>query len=293
MKSSRKTYFFNLVELVCIITALLCLLAMILPAAINSLGSGKITACQANLTEVHKKLNAYLEANDFIMPVYSTGWVKALDGAVNQDGNAAGSWACPSQDPNVSYIADLNAQQVWRGSHFGINQHIASSVTSAEGESIGHWAQANIQDIREPSRKVGLGDTPGGNYYQFKDPKTNKTLVLDPTIAGMSLGGIDYTDGYGPNPSIPLPFLRHAKGTVNFSFMDGRVENMSSYPMYSRGQGTAGYTFWSAEHVYPGMYLPKPKPKPAEKMKPVEQPGGGDNGTTPPATDTPGQPTNP
>ncbi len=246
MKLSRYCKF-SLTELVVVVTVLVCLVCVLLPALYGFLAGAKTERCKGNLKELGIWLNVYLDANDNQMPAYEEGWVQPLADAngvsVTKEIPPDGILDCPSQS-SVSYDLAVGPLEWWRGSNYGINQHLSSNLVSS-GDPLPHWTQAKIGKIKRPEAKVAFADTVGGNYFGVKD--------RDPAVAGISRMGMTVSDGIPPNPSSPLPCMRHKDGAAVFLFLNGQVEARTAWPQFMLGRGTPGYEFWHGEHWYPGL----------------------------------------
>jgi prepilin-type processing-associated H-X9-DG protein len=232
---------FNLVELVIVITVLVGIASLFLPVLYDTTLNARAVLCKANQQTLGTWINMYGAANDKL-PAYS-GWVQAVAGmegrTVSQSTKPEDELACPSQ-LNVTYNKEIQPELYWRGSHYGINQHITSPLTNTWGEYYAEWRLAEHKGIQDPSSTVVLGDSSGSNFFRIAD--------RDPAIAGLSLDGGSYADALPPTPLLASPYARHANATANFLYVDGHSDLLSNWPEFMRGPGTSGRTFWLGEH---------------------------------------------
>ncbi len=257
---------FSLPELVVVVTVIVCLASVLVPLALRGLLSSQSTRCSANLNSLGDLVQVYLndsKKGDGQLPAYEDGWLQTIGANANPDLEPDGILNCPSQK-FVSYGEGIAPAQWWRGTNYGINQHIASNLQD-RNSPLPHWTQAQISDIKIPQEKLLIADAVGGNYFGIKG--------RDPVVAGISKSGRNFVDGIPPNPVSPLPCMRHVDGAANFLFLDGHVEQRKEWPEFSLGRGTPGFAFWHAEHTYPG--LPDGKPKTPK----ATTPGGAGPGT--------------
>jgi prepilin-type processing-associated H-X9-DG protein len=266
---------FNLVELVLIVTILVGVTIMVLPLIYEAMKKGRISTCKSNLQTLGEWVMMYADGNDGLLPAYEDGWVRAVAAKggtdVDQGQPPKGKFACPDQRLE-SYGSGVEPVAWWRGSHYGINQHLASRLVSDRGEALPYWNQARIKQVKSPpAEKLLLADAVGGNYFGIPD--------RDPVVAGLSRNGLTAAESLPPKPVSPFPYLRHLKGTGNFLFLDGHVGLETSWPELGLGRGTHGYEFWHAEHLYPGLPETAPPPTPTTPGTPA--------GPTP-TPDTPG-----
>ncbi len=248
MKLKHQRYIsvpYSLIELLILITIIFTVLSLVFPFLFKGWLQAQSTRCQANLKQLGIWFSIYQQQYDGYLPSYEDGWVKEIGRIggikVNQKGKPKKELSCPSQ-PFKSFIPSLKPNDYWRGSYYGINQHIASHLTDSYKEFYPQWTQIKIKQIDDPSLKVLLADSCGSNFFSLEN--------CDPTVAGISMEGTNYTHGLPPKPAKPFPYHRHIGGTVNFLFLDGHVEAKKSWPIYMAGPGTSGYYFWSGEHVY-------------------------------------------
>jgi prepilin-type processing-associated H-X9-DG protein len=251
---------FNLVELILVLTVLVSLAALLLPVFYRSGLNAKSILCSQNQDRIGKWIKLYCNDADGLLPAYEDGWVQALSGLGEQEfaegGMPAGAFACPSQ--GVDSLEDgISASEFWRGSHYGINQHISSRITDKYGNTYEAFAQASIRRMQAPSRKALLADASGGNFFGFPD--------RDNTITGFSIEGGTYADVIPPSRVRAYPYLRHLDATSNFLFVDGHVAVKKTWPVFMSGRGSSGFDFWFAEHT------PGEKPYVAETRKKAEE----------------------
>ncbi len=233
---------FNAFELVVAVTVGVAVAALLVPLLYRGYMKSKITRCMYNEKQLGVWIKIYCKSSDGIMPAYENGWINRIaaagDHTVDQTAKPAGEFACPSQ-AFKSPEGEISAANYWRGSSYGINQHISSNLTDKFGERYPHWGQVNLQHLSQPAAKVLLADSGGSNYFNIPD--------RDPVVAGISTEGNSYADALPPAPVRPLPVHRHLDGTANFLFADGHVENKGTWPPFMSGPGTSGYYFWAAE----------------------------------------------
>lgn len=242
---------FSLTELVLILTVLLSVLAVIGPGCYRYVGKRNSLGCQDNLRELGLRISMFItDANDQYLPTYEDGWVAQVNSVIdeenhraNQEKRPSGYWACPAQDHD-SMKPGIGATEYWRGTNYGINQHLASNLKDSFGQPYPQWARASLRDITEMASKLLIADSPGGNYHDVDG--------RDPVVAGLSRSGWTYAQAVGDSPARPLPYLRHTDGTGNFLFLDTHVETLQSFPSFMLGPGTRGFQFWHPEHAYPG-----------------------------------------
>lgn len=237
---------FTLVELALILTVLVALAAIILPVIYRGSRHAKTVLCTNNLMQLGTWANMYSFNNNDYLPAYQTGWVALIaeqgNLQVNPGQEPPDAFNCPSQ-PHIG-LNGQDAAATWRGSHYGINQHIASNLTGPAGEALPLWTQISTRSIKDPSSKVLMGDTSGSNYFGLSG--------LDPTIAGMSRFGRTDADALPPEPAQPFPYHRHLDGITNILMLDGRAHSRTTWPTITTGPGTYGFRTWHGEHVYPG-----------------------------------------
>ena len=156
---------------------------------------------------------------------------------------------------------DVTAVNWWRGSHYGINIHIASNQTRENGDPVPLWTRANVRKIRSAHDKAILGDSSGGNVLNLPG--------MDPTISGTNPKGMSTMQCLPPNPIPGMPYRRHQGGGANMLFLDLHVDTLYNFPEFMLGRGTPGFNFWHGEHWYPEMGMPQPgvKKKPGEKAE--------------------------
>jgi prepilin-type processing-associated H-X9-DG protein len=240
---------FSVVELVLILTILLSLVSLLLPAIHRGKMLARSGVCADNLRKLGVWVNMYSTANDAMLPAYEAGWIMAIARAagqqVDQGVAPTGILSCPSQ--GLRPPGDQDPISWWRGSNYGINQHLTSNLRDSNNELTPYWALANTRQIKDPSGKLLLADSAGGNFFGIPD--------RDPTVAGISRFGEGYSAGLPPDPAIPLPYMRHHEGSANVLFVDGHGEVKRSWPALMLGPGTSGFEFWHAEHDYPGSKI--------------------------------------
>jgi prepilin-type processing-associated H-X9-DG protein len=245
---------FSLPDLVVLLTILVAILAMVLPAIYGALQQAKSVTCQANLKNIATWSGMYAAENEYYLPPYESGWVAPLaelSGArISPTVAPSKDFACPAQ-PLASPISGVTPTAYWRGTNYGINQHLASNLTRLGDTRFPEWSSVSIRSFGDAARKVTFADSSGSNYFDTPD--------LDPAVAGISRFGGSYVDAILPDPARPLPSLRHRDGTANFLFADGHIETKDSFPMFMNGRGTGGYEFWHAEHWYPESGLEPPE----------------------------------
>ena len=241
---------FNVVELVLILTTLATLASLLLPVLSRGTHLARSGVCAENQRKLAVWLSMYSHSYDDFLPAYEDGWVRLTAAAAGRQVDPAvaprAEFACPSQ----SFVTVAGVQEpaaYWRGSYYGLNQHIASSLRDEQGRYFPQWSQVKVKAVKDPSGKVLLADSSGSNYFEMPD--------RDPAVAGLERAGHNYTAGLPPEPLPPLPFLRHLDGSGNFAFLDGHAEVKRSYPEFMLGPGTPGYEFWFGEHAYPGSGL--------------------------------------
>ncbi len=256
---------FNLLELVLVTTIVISLASLLLPIIYRSSRQAKSMVCSSHQNQLSTWINLYTSANDDLLPAYEDGWVLriAIMGNIDVDDNLApeGVFACPSQ-AFVSHGPGVDPERWWRGSHYGLNQHMASNLKTYQGQALASWTQANVRKPKTPQDKLLLADATGGNFFGFRD--------RDPVVAGISRSGKGYADSLPPGPAPPFPYLRHLDGVGNFLFLDGHVDACHNWPEFMLGRGTRGYQFWHAEHWYPDLGMPSPDAgvKPPKKTNP-------------------------
>lgn len=249
MKSSESRHAaqFNLVELVVIITIVISITAVLVPVIYRGSMQAKSLLCSSNLSRLGVWSSMYCSGSNNFLPAYEDGWVAliAANGEVVVDPAAepVDDFACPSQ-PFVALAKGYTPAEYWRGTNYGINQHIASRLTGPYDRPLPQWSQMNIRQIKDPSSKLLIADASGSNTFEIAE--------RDPAVAGISRYGRTFADGLPPNPAPPFPFLRHIDYSGNFLFIDGHVDPKKSWPEFMLGSGTSGYAFWHAEHRYPG-----------------------------------------
>ena len=241
----RVALYFSRLELVITISLVIGVMSIIIPLIYKGRLHAKVTTCADNQRQLGQWFNAYTDSADGLIPAYEDGWIKKIakmgNHSVDQNAEPTGVFSCPDQE-FIALKEGITAEEYWRGSHFGINQHIASKLKNKFNESFSHWTQLNVKTVRDPALKVLLADASGSNFF--------KTNGRDPVVAGISLDGRTYIDALPPSPALPFPYLRHYSGTANFLFLDGHVELKESWPVYMQGPGTSGYYFWSGEQIY-------------------------------------------
>lgn len=235
---------FTAIDLVVLITVVVGALSILLPLTYNGIAQAKVNSCARNQGQIGKWIYEYCKTTDGLLPAYEEGWIQLIaamgDLEVDQSEKPKGAFSCPSQGFK-SFIKGVSPADYWRGSYFGMNQHLSSNLKNEFEESYPFWTQLNIKTIKNSAAKVLLADASGSNYFQVPG--------RDPVVAGMSLDGVNYTDSLHSDPAIPFPFLRHLNGAGNFLFLDGHVELKRSWPVFMRGRGTSGYYFWSGENI--------------------------------------------
>ena len=236
---------FTAIELIVIVTVIVSALSIIIPLIYHGIQRGKVNTCASNLRQLGIWVHIHAKGSRGRLPAYEDGWVSRIAEAggttIDQTAKPTGIFSCPSQK-FISFKDDLEASAYWRGTYYGLNQHIASKLKNEFGESYPEWTQIDIKTIIDPSKKVLLADATGSNFFKING--------RDPVIAGISQDGTSFADSLPPNPATPFPFLRHANGAGNFLFLDGHVELKYSWPLFMKGPGTGGYYFWSGEHEY-------------------------------------------
>ncbi len=234
---------FSLVELVVLITIITSVLSLVVPVLYRNRAQAKSVHCADNLRQIGIWTLAYCGSYDGFLPDYESGWVERIgsigDHNLVPGAEPKGPLSCPSQS-FTSLKDGVSAADYWRGSQYGLNQHISSSLQNRFNEYYPEWTQLNIQRISQPSIKVLAADASGGNYYDIEG--------RDPVIAGISRDGVSYVDGLPPNPARPFPYLRHINGSGNFLYLDGHVESKKTWPAFARGPGVPGFRFWNGEH---------------------------------------------
>lgn len=232
---------FNLVELVIVITVLIGIASLFLPVIYDTTINARSVLCKANQQTLGTWISMYGAAHK-TLPSYH-GWVQsvsAMEGrTVSQSTEPEDELACPSQ-LLVSFDSATKPELYWRGSHYGINQHITSPLTDTWGEYYPEWRLAAHGGLRDPSSTVALADSSGSNFFRIAD--------RDPGISGISRDGGTYADALPPTPPLASAYARHANGTANFLYVDGHSEPLTNWPVFMRGPGTSGRVFWHGDH---------------------------------------------
>ncbi len=228
------------------ITTLVAVVGVLVPTIYKAWEEGKRASCQDNLKKLHTWVSMYTSAHDQYLMAYEDGWVKQTAKMANvsiaQDKAPEGAFSCPSQ-PFVK-IGTEGPEANWRGTNYGINQHIASKLKDKHGNALPFWYQQRIRQFTDPSSKLLMADTSGSNFLGIPG--------RDPVVAGLSQNGQSSADALPPEPAQPFPYQRHLDGTANFLKVDGSVEALQRWPQMMLGPGTYGYRLWHAEHIYPG-----------------------------------------
>ena len=74
-KRDQYTFFyFSLVELVIVLTTLISIASLIVPAVYNSSQHAKSLMCSGNLKQLADWVNVYTQENENALPSYETGW---------------------------------------------------------------------------------------------------------------------------------------------------------------------------------------------------------------------------
>ena len=188
-----KTKRFSLAELILLATVGLGLFALFIPAFYNSRQKSKTTACVDQLGRMlGNSVSNYTAQSDGYLPIWENGWVKALatiDGTpVDQTSLPQGDWACPAQGPE-STDPTIDPATWWRGSHYGLNQHITSGRARPDGTALPLWTRVNLKKevapswrrVKSPQGKVLGADAAGGNVIGL--------LNMDPVISGSASKG--------------------------------------------------------------------------------------------------------
>jgi prepilin-type processing-associated H-X9-DG protein len=232
---------FNLVELVIVITVLIGIASLFLPVIYDTTINARSVLCKANQQTLGTWINMYGAANKNL-PGYQS-WVQAvaaMEGrTVSQSNAPEDELSCPSQ-LFVSFDTEFKPEMYWRGSNYGVNQHITSPLTDTWGEYYPEWRLAAHGGIRDPSSTVVLADSSGSNFFRLSK--------RDPTISGIPRDGGTYADALPPAPPLGSAYARHANGTANFLYVDGHSEPLSNWPEFMRGPGTSGRVFWHGYH---------------------------------------------
>lgn len=246
---------FNVVELVVILTTLIGLASLLAPVLYRGGLLARSGVCAQNQRQLFVWIGMYAHASEGILPPYEDGWVarvaRSAGAGVDQGAAPQEQFACPSQE------SAAGSAGYWRGTHYGLNQHLASKLRDAAGDPFPQWSIVNVKKVKDPTGKLLLADAAGGNYFDIPG--------RDPVVAGISRHGRGYPGGLPPQPATPLPALRHLDGSGNFLFIDGHGEVRQEWPEFMLGPGSAGYAFWHAEHWYPGCGFGKPAPKKGAK----------------------------
>lgn len=250
---------FTLTELVLVITAVVLLGGVIIPALYDSYGAARQARCEDNLRDLADAVSQYESHNGNYLPIFENGWLKSIAPLMSnadaqqldQTKRPTGPYECPSQSYE-SNLAGFAPVEMWHGSFYGLNQHISSNLTAENGQALPEWGVANTHRLYDPSLKVLLADSTGGNALGNRDQ--------DPTVAGLSRHGQTYAESSTNDPASPFPALRHYQGKGNFIFVDNHVELLGRWPALELGPMTRGYLFWHAEHWYPGSGLAQPVP---------------------------------
>ncbi|MCH2174735.1 MAG: hypothetical protein MK193_03285 [Lentisphaeria bacterium] len=257
--------FFSMADLIVILTFLTIIAAFIIPTVIKYQENAKDTQCKANLKSMHSWLITYSQGNDGHFMAFEEGWTTLLSvysgAAVNRSIAPQGKFSCPSQG-KIARLPDFvtSQNQLFNGSHYGINQHLASGYLDENNLPSAFWSKAKLNDFRNPQLKAFFGDASGGNYF--------KNTQQDTTIAGISEDGFDFSDAWNAEPVVPFPSFRHKNQYANFAMGDGSVRSKNYFPRLMLGKNSRGYKFWHGEHAYLGSGdLPKenPKPKPSNE----------------------------
>lgn len=239
----RKINRFNMVEVAIAVTIVVSVISLCTPAIYRYALQAKATSCKSNLTQLSQWIHGYSSEWGGFLPAYEDGWVQQLSTigniSVDQSVKPKGVLSCPAQSFEA-LLPDIAPKDYWRGTNYGINQHIASGLTNNYNEYFSQWTQANIGSFKDPSAKAVLADASGSNFFGIPN--------RDPVITGMNLTGSTYADALSPSPATPLPYLRHYDNTANFLFADGHVEGKRSWPSFMDGRNSAGYFFWHGEH---------------------------------------------
>lgn len=250
-------------ELVIVLTVLISLASLLLPVLYRGGLQARSVLCAGNQGKLGTWASMYMADTKGFLPPYESGWVERLanfGGKSVAPGQAPqGEFACPSQ-PHTSPQSRLSADEYWRGTHYGLNQHLCSGLLNRFREPFGEWGMMNASQLKDPSLKLLLADASGMNFFL--------TPGRDPVVAGLSQEGVTYAESLPERPARPFPYLRHLDGTGNFLFMDGHGEVRSSWPAFMLGPGTSGYDFWHAEHWYPGCGTERPVDEAGDRSTP-------------------------
>jgi len=258
----RRRRRFSIPELVVLLTTLVVIAALLTPVLVRAHAAGEEQACADNLRNLMTWMRMYQSDYGGELPAWQS-WtqdVADMPDLVSFDADAPprGAFQCPSQQA-ISFSAGQSPTEYWRGSHYGINQHMTSDLKDEEGRSYPQWGRVNARSPEvEAAWKVLIADASGGNYFGVEE--------LPTTIAGISRRGETWADALPPKPASPFPYLRHRddEGPFgNFLYLDGAVRKLRSWPTFMSGPGTPGYEFWHAQHWYPGSGKVNPDAPPS------------------------------
>ena len=179
----RDVIAFTPVELIVLITILISLCSLIIPLIYHKTQQARINSCADNLRQLGVWMHLYCKTSNGYLPSYENGWVNQLaamgDKKIDQTAEPKDEFACPSQ-PFKSFKPEIHAGDYWRGTYYGINQHIASHLKNEFGERLPLWTQVNIKTITDPSAKVAFADSSGGNFFKIggRDPTESASCRL-------------------------------------------------------------------------------------------------------------------
>ena len=229
---------FTLSDLVLIVTVLCLIIVLVLPNIKRMRTEAKAQNCQNNLKDIGTAFSRYLSDKDGLFSDLKVdGWIKPLSQytLVQSSSEPEGMLNCPSQKR-----FEKESKVDWRGSHYGINQHLTYQVKDAEDNVVksDYWAVASRNHLLNPADKLLFSDASGGDFFDEG---------LDTTVSGISKEGDNYIKSISLGLTAQV-FLRHQTGLGNFLDLDGHVELISEYPQFSAGIGSQGYELWHPEH---------------------------------------------
>ena len=217
---------FTLVELLVVITIIIVLTGMLVPAAMDAIQAGQETVCASNLRQLNFAFTSYVGENLGEVfgfdPTYDGVWMGALADA---DPDFQSSMYCPKAKKPIHNEARGDVKRAWSGRH-----RLGSSASALHKGNRFHEGSYGfngwLYDLDETtlsfSHQFGF-DT---DRY-FPDLMNLDSYVTTPTFAdGVWFNGWterEHDDGYGTSV---FDISRH-RGAVNVVFLDGHAARIA------------------------------------------------------------------